>query len=255
MSIRLSLALIVASIAPASAQDQPASVVNVVEGRTSIIFIKPQGSLVKKGEVVCELDPEPLKERLANRKIVMQAAAAASEGAKLARQAAELAVTEYVEGTFKRDWETASGEIALTDSDRKLAEDRLEAAQRMTDKGRSSQTNLVEAKRALDRAVFAFEQAQTKKQVLQAYTKDVTIMKLKSEVERARADELAKRAAYERDQAALKRLEKQIENCKIVAPASGRIHYARPIAEGVVVRGGQLLLEVIPEAEPKAEAK
>ena len=44
----------------------------------------------------------------------------------------------------------------------------------------------------------ALEQARTKRAVLEKYTKTKRLKELQSEVERARADELAKKSAYER---------------------------------------------------------
>jgi multidrug resistance efflux pump len=255
MRTRLAIALTLVSAATASAQDQQADVINVVEAEASVVSIKPDGSLVKKGEVVCELEPAPLKEQLAHQKLMAMAAAAGLKGAQMAREAAEMAVTEYVEGTFKRDREAAQGELALAESARKLAQERLDASKRGARKGQGSPNGSTAEQRALQRATVALEQAQTKRNVLERYTKTTTVQRLRSEVEKARADELAQRAAYEREQAAVRSLEKRIESCKIVAPISGRIRYVRPIAAGAVVRGGELLLRVIPEAGPKAEAK
>src|SRR5438045_1870424 len=39
-------------------------VYNVIEGETTILSIKPDGSLVKKGELVCELDPALVRQKL-----------------------------------------------------------------------------------------------------------------------------------------------------------------------------------------------
>ena len=49
------------------------------------------------------------------------------------------------------------------------------------------------------------------------YTKDKTIKELESEVEKARSDELAKKATWELEAGKEKKLEKQIAACKIKA--------------------------------------
>ena len=54
-------------------------------------------------------------------------------------------------------------------------------------------------KLSVAQARFKFEQEQTRKQVLEQYTKEKTLKGLQSEVEKAKSDELAKKAAYERD--------------------------------------------------------
>ena len=58
------------------------------------------------------------------------------------------------------------------------------------------------------------------------YTKDKTIKELESEVEKARSDELAKKATWELETGKEKKLEKQIAACKIMAPSDGLVVYA-----------------------------
>src|SRR4051794_19790783 len=128
----------------ASAQDREAAerpgprgvgVFNQVEFRTTILAGKHEGVRVKKGEVVCELDSAVLKARLVSQRSLLQAAEADYQSAKLAREVAEIAVTEYIEGAFRQKWETVLGEIALADSERMQAEDRLEWSDHMVEKG------------------------------------------------------------------------------------------------------------------------
>jgi multidrug resistance efflux pump len=227
-------------------------VFNVVEVRTTVVFAKPEGARVEKGELVCELDPTALKDRLAVQETVIRGAEADLEGARLAREVAEIAVEEYV-GIYKQDLETAQGEVALADANRKRAEDRLDWSNRMLMKGYVSLSENISEKLELQQANFSFEQAQTKKAVLEKFTKDKTAKTLKSELETARARELAKQAAYEREVAARKALTAQVGRCKVVAPAAGRVRYADLVAEGARVSDGQLLFRVVPEGEPGAK--
>ena len=62
--------------------------------------------------------------------------------------------------------------------------------------------------------------------MLENYTKDKTIKELKSEVEKAHSDELAKKQTYELEQDKEAKLEKQIDNCKLIAPGDGLVVYA-----------------------------
>ena len=139
---------------------------------------------------------------------------------------AEIAVIEYEEGIFKQDLATVEGEIKLAESDLSRSEDRLDWAQRMYDKGYVSMAAKVSEELTLKKARFALEQAQSKKKVLVDYTKDKTIKELKSEVEKARSDELAKKATCELEMTKEKKLERQIAACNIMAPADGLVVYA-----------------------------
>jgi len=86
-----------------------------VEGQTTIISIKPEGSRVTKGELVCELDSAALSDSLTNQQITTKSAAANYENAKLTREVAEIAVVEYVEGIYVQDLQTVEGEIKLAE--------------------------------------------------------------------------------------------------------------------------------------------
>ena len=66
-------------------------------------MIKPEGTPVKKGEIVCQLDSAALNDQLVNQKITTKSAEANHENAKLTREVAEIAVVEYEEGIFKQD--------------------------------------------------------------------------------------------------------------------------------------------------------
>jgi HlyD family secretion protein len=197
-----------------------------VEGGTTIIMIKPEGTQVKKGDIVCELDSAALRDQLTNQTITTESAKANFANATLTREVAEIAVVEYKEGIFKQDLATVEGEIKLAESDLSRAEDRVEWAQRMYVKGYVSLAQKVSEELALKKARFAKEQAESKKMVLVNYTKDKTIKELESEVEKARSDELAKKATHELESGKEKKLGKQIAQCMIAAPSDGLVVYA-----------------------------
>ena len=218
-------------------------------------MIKPEGTPVKKGEIVCQLDSASLKDQLVNQKITTKSAEANYENAKLTREVAEIAVVEYEEGIFKQDLATVEGEIKLAESDLSRSEDRLDWARRMFDKGYVSMATKVSEELTLKKARFALEQAQSKKKVLVDYTKGKTIKELKSEVEKARSDELAKKATFELEDSKEKKLERQIANCEIKAPADGLVVYANDpnrafgsnqpqIEEGATVRERQKIFSL-----------
>ena len=80
-----------------------------VEGSTTIISIIDEGTKVKKGDLVCELDSASLRDQLTNQKIATQGAEASYQNAKLTREVAEIAVKEYVEGIYLQDKATCQG--------------------------------------------------------------------------------------------------------------------------------------------------
>ena len=201
-------------------------VLSEVEGTTTIIFILPEGSKVKKGDKVCELDAATLRDTLKNQEITTQQATASHEQAKLTREVAEVAVKEYVEGVFKQDFETVQGEIALAKADVTRAQDRLAWSTKMKEKLYISESARLSDELSLKKSQFALEQAQTKKEVLERYTKEKTTKELQAEVEKSKSDELAKSATYELEKSKRDKLVKQIANCLLLAPGDGLVVYA-----------------------------
>ena len=204
-----------------------------VEGvGTTIISIVPEGKLVKKGDLVCELDAATLKDTLTNQVITTKGAEAAFQNAKLTREVAEIGVIEYIEGIYKQDYATAEGEIKLAEADLKRAEDRLEWSDKMKEKGYVSEGQNISDKLTLQRAKFTLEQSQTKRHVLETYTKKKTVKELQAEVEKAHSDELAKQATWELEKGKEEKLNRQIANCKILAPNDGLVVYANDPGRG-----------------------
>jgi multidrug resistance efflux pump len=233
-----------------SSPGKTVEIVNPIAGRATIVLLRPSGSWVKAGEMVCELDASALDALLAEQRIATKSAEANFQNARLTREVAEIAVTEYSEGIFKQDVQTIRGEIALALSDRERAEERLKWAQDMNKKGFVSGSQLTAEKLALEKALFALEQARTKENVLVKYTKDKTLKQLKAEVEKERATELSRQATLEREKAIQDRLESHLKKYKVVSPIDGRIDYPRSIEANTIFREGETLFRVVPDTRP-----
>jgi hypothetical protein len=225
----------------------PVGVFNPIQGRMVIVTSQPDGSLVEKGDIVCELDPRELKDRLTAQELVVRAAEFDFEGATLAREAAGMKFVEYVEGQFKNELAANQSKTKVAEANLSRVEDQLDWARRMFDKGYVSMAEKVTNELLLKEARFELEATQYKRLVLVEHTKDRTLKELKSDAAAAKSHELAKQAALERERAAQKSLTDRIGRCKITTPTSGRVGYAAPIGAGAVVHDGQLLFRVVPE--------
>ena len=139
------------------------------------------------------------KARWRAQQIVARKAEADYHNARLTREVAEIVVLEYEEGIFKQDLATVDGEIKLAESDLSRSRDRLDWARRMLKKGFVPPATVTAEELAHRKGRFALEQVQSKKKVLVDYTKGKTIKELKSEVEKARSDELKKKGIWERE--------------------------------------------------------
>jgi HlyD family secretion protein len=154
--------------------------------------------------------PTP-KSRLLAQQLATRKAKATYEHARSTRELAEIAVEQYAEGIYVQDLATVDGEIKLAESDVIRGEDRLDWARRMFDKGFVSRATKVSEELSFKKAQFTLEQAHAKKKVLEDYTKAKTIKELKSEVKKARADELDKKVAWKQAEALEAELEREVE--------------------------------------------
>jgi multidrug resistance efflux pump len=220
-------------------------VFNSVEGRTTVVTIEPDGTRVEKGELVCELDPSPLRDRLAVQEIVVQGVDTDVQATRIAREVAVMNLNEYKNGLFIQELARTEGEIKLAEAKLAGAEDQMAWSERMYAKGYISKIELTKDQLALKHARFAVEGAQSKRTVLIDHSKPRKLKELLGKVEAARACELVKQAAAERERVALKRIREQIGRCKLTAPGKGRIQYANPIGPGAVVHDGQLICHVV----------
>ena len=203
-----------------------------VEGRTVVLTCLPEGARVEKGAVVCELDPAELRGRLAAQEIAVRGAEADVHSTRIAREVAVMAVNEYKEAAFRLELAGTEGEIKLSESRLASAEDQVDWARRMFEKGYVSMAEKVSNELALRRARFALEEAQSKKMVLIDFTRARTIKSLTGAVEAARAREFAKQAALERERSVERKLTAQINRCTVRAPAGGRIEYVARLGVG-----------------------
>jgi HlyD family secretion protein len=226
-----------------------------VEGGTTIIMIKAEGTPVKAGDVVAELDSAALRDSLVNQKITTQQAEASFKQAKLVREVAEYAVKEYMLGIYKQDKATYLGQIALAKADLERALDRLKWSSDMISKGYVSKATNIADKLTKDQANFDLEQAETQLKVLEDYTYQKQVKSLNSDVEKAKADELSKQSSWTLEQTKERKLERQIERCQLKAPGDGIVVYANDpgrmggqnqvqIEEGATVRERQKIFSL-----------
>ncbi len=125
--------------------------------------------------------------------------------AVLTREVAEIAVTEYTEGILKQDLETADGEIALAKTDLIRAQEKLAAAKRQREQGKAPESSVAESEKEARRANRRLKDAQERKTDLAKDAKERTLKALNDEVNKAKADELARKAAYDQANAGVSR--------------------------------------------------
>ncbi len=255
-----------------------ADIYSRIEGQTTVMQIVPEGSVVKKGQIICELDSASLKDQLINQIITENAAEASFRNAKLSRETAEIAVAEYADGISKSEMTALTDAITASESAINKAETRQArirlARQKLNTilaaKGAERAATDIVADLDLDdradataltllREQHALRQAREKLTRYEKFTRPKILAELDRDLNKAVMNQLAKQATWELEKSRVQKLEKQIAACTIKAPTDGALLYAELpnrtggftlIEKGVTVRERQKLFSVVDRTGP-----
>jgi HlyD family secretion protein len=207
-----------------------------------IIEIVPNGTMVKKGDVLCRLDASEYQDVAdAQQFRVLQHQAEAVQ-TDLALRSALIALREYSEGLRPQEILGMQGRIALAESDVKAASDRLDWSHRMIAKGYASLKQVAGDRQALLSAKLRLEQAQLELDTYQRFNSPKQLVALKAQVEKARKWAIHEAGDFDKAKVLLANYLKLVDRCTIRAPHDGFVIYAngsfRPEDERVVIEPG-----------------
>lgn len=229
-------------------------VVNRVEGQTVILFLAPDGSVVKKGDLICELDASALRDKLTAERITIQQAEADVQNAVKTREVCEFALREYEGGTYPQERQNADIALQTAETNLSQAAERLEWSNRMFARGFVARSRTVADRDSKANCEITFDRSRGKIAVLEGYTKRKNLIHLTANVEKARSDELSKKAKLALEETKKKKYETLIERCKLYAPVDGLVIHNNEqsmrgsqqaiLQEGGVAREGQVLVKI-----------
>lgn len=237
-------------------EDAPkyANLVNQVEGKTFIISIRSDGSLVKKGDVVCELESAALRDKLTNQEIALIQSKAVVEAARRALEVAQVSAEESAAGIVQEISMTAA-DIRIAEIDIKIAKEKLETA-KVKQKTLGERGDYDKAVTELATAEAALNTGQARLKALKGLTQQRRKAESDLSVSKAQTDLKSSEAIYVLETAKFDKTKKMIDSCVMKAPFDGRIEYANPrvpradgyqIEEGAAVRLRQVILRIVPE--------
>ena len=233
-----------------------------VEGKTSILYLVPEGAHVKKGDLLIQLDASGLEDQKMQQQITVlnteaayirareNLAVAKSQAgsdivkAKLDYTFAEVDLKKYLEGEYPQELQQAEAEITLAREELQRAEDKLEWSQRLHREGYITRTELQADELAAKRKELDVQLAESKLELLRKFTHMRKLKELRSNLEQttealdrvkrkavadtvqAEAELKAKESEFKRQQMKLQKLNDQIAECKIMAPVEAMVVYA-----------------------------
>lgn len=235
---------------------------NEVEGRTSIIYVIDEGAVVKKGELLVELDSSELEDRLVDQQIQVENTEADYVSAKenlevvkiqtqsniaAAEQDNQFAIedkTKYLEGEWPKTLMQAETDLTLAEEDLRRATDEFDWSKKLYAEKYLSETEYRADELALKRAELQVALSRESLKLLKDYTHTRRLDELDSEIHQkelalqkvnresssnlvqAQARLRAREAELNRQKDRLAKIQDQIEKTKIYAPADGMVVYA-----------------------------
>ena len=195
-------------------------------GGTAILWVIDEGTKVKKGDKLVELDSSELELRLKEQKIQVITENARVATAKALVEQAVISKQEYLEGVFMTEEKSLLSEEAIANQNLQKAELALQSSVRLVGKGLMKSLQLEADKYALVNAQNQVDAARGKLRVLRNLTKQKMLVQFVSDIEAAEASLSAANAELLEEQAELDEIEDQIKRCLITAPSDGVVVHA-----------------------------
>lgn len=226
-----------------------------VQGGSTILWIIPDGTEVRKGEELVRLDTAAIQEKIDLQRIAYEKAKAIKIEAEKNYESAKIAVQEYIEGMFVQNLQTLQVAATVAKENLESARNSLQFTNRMHRKGYVTTLQRDAQAFAVQRAQLDLDVAEKAIEVLEKFTKPKTVVGLESVRDAAEAKMASEESAFKLEEDRLKRLEVELEKCVIKAPADGMVVYANQnegrrnsestgIEEGALVRERQTLIQL-----------
>lgn len=235
---------------------------NEVPRQVAILWLIEEGTRVKKGDLLIELDAADFKDAKQKQQITLlnadaeavearenlavqkNEAQAAIEQAELDLTFARSDLTKYVEGEYPQQLASAEAQITLAEEDLQRASDKLEWSRRLAGEGYITGSELEADEAAVQRARLDLKLARGELDLLTKHTHvrklqelksairqaelalDRTKRKAKADVIRAESRSISRTQQHKREADRLKEIQQQIAQCTIRAPADGAVVYA-----------------------------
>lgn len=233
-----------------------------LEGIARLISIVPEGTFVKKGDLLIELDSAELRERISGQEVTFQNArfamlqakeylsiqkSVAESNIKDAELKVEFAQTDlqkYKEGDWpqlKKNSETA---IKIAEIELERANDRMDWTTKLQKKGYASRSELEADSLTVEKSKIGVDKSKEELRLLDKFDNPKKVRQLEAALEQAgkelerikqrsaaqiaqvEADLQAKVMAMELQETRLTQLKAQLELTKIYAPEAGLVVYA-----------------------------
>ncbi|MFO0940611.1 MAG: HlyD family efflux transporter periplasmic adaptor subunit [Pirellulales bacterium] len=233
-------------------------VVNEVKARgatgMTILSVVPEGTYVKKSDKLVELDASGLQDELSAQRIKVLGAEAQVISSEATVSTNEIALQEYLEGTYQSERKAILSEIDVAEQSLRKSELNLDSARRLAAKGMLKGLQIEAEEFSVSNARNVLESAQARLKVLDELTKEKNRVQLASNIEASKAKLSSDKNVLSEEQSKQRDIEDLIKKCTIFSPADGIVVYNNErgrggsvdfmVKEGAVVRERQTILKL-----------
>ena len=193
---------------------------------TPILWVIDEGTTVKAGDKLVELDQTDLDVRYKAQRIEVITAEAEVTTAEALVEQATISREEYLKGVYKTEERAILSEIAIAEQNLRIAELTIQSSQRLVAKGLVKSLQLDADRFAVANAKNKKEAEEGKLSVLRELTRAKMLVQFDSDIEAANAKLSAFRSELLEEQNEMAEIEQQLENCVIYAPTDGVVVHA-----------------------------
>lgn len=221
-------------------------------GGLTIISVVPEGAVVKKGDLLVELDSSTLRENVTKQRIAVLASQATLAQSKANLETAQLTLKEYLEGKYEQEKKQIENEMFEAQESVRTKEDNLYYYKRLLERGYVTDSKVEADLIELEKEKKKYEIAELKLKVLEDYTREKNVVQYEADIATKDAKVKSDQESLRLDEDRLKHLETQLERCRILATQDGQVIYYMPrwggeedlIKEGKKVFERQILLRL-----------
>jgi len=195
----------------------------------TILSILPEGSRVKAGDVVCELDSSAFRDVLQVQQLRYVQAKAWVEQAKYILEANEIALREYAEGILPQDIQLVRNYIRICETEKEHTERNLAWSRAAHAKGFRTEAQVDADAATFQLAEIALRDGEVMLKRLVKHTGKRNLKACRAKIEAIHADLLSLESCFQLESDRLKRIEAMIANCTMRAPRDGIVVHANRV--------------------------
>ena len=197
-------------------------------GGLTIISVVPEGTIVKKGDLLVELDSSTLRENVTKQRIAVAGSEAKLAQSKADLRTAELTLTEYLDGKFNEEKKSIANDIASAKEKVRTESDNVSFNKKLLERGYITESQVKAGEYALEQAINEQQIAELKMYVLENFTSKKMVVQYEASIETAKAKVKSDEESLNLDRERLAHLERQLELCQVTAPQDGQVIYYMP---------------------------